>query len=397
MMNVAIVGAGYAGVACALRLSHRARRSGLPVRIRLISDRPQLVERIRLHQLAAGQRLRERPLAQLLRDSGVEIVAGKAEAIDLSSGSVTVAGQSYPWDRLVLAMGSRTDLTRVTGAAEHASAVEPETAAHLTARLQALPPGARVVVVGGGLTGIETAAEIAESHPRLDVRLLAAGRIADDFGIAARRCILTTLALKLHVGIIEGRTVSAVHPRQLETDDKPIPFDLCIWTAGFRAAMLPGCAGIRTDDAGQVLVDPMLRSVSHPRVFVAGDAGTPVLPPGQPLPMGCKTAEPMGAHVGDNVARDLAGTAMQPFDYALLFFCVSLGRRHGLIQWADAQGRLTGRILKGLFAAYFKELICRSTLWALQLERMGLPAVVWKRTGRAPRQMPILERSHGER
>jgi NADH dehydrogenase FAD-containing subunit len=144
---------------------------------------------------------------------------------------------------------------------------------------------------------------------------------------------------------------------------------------------------LHVNEKGQVLVDPMLRSVSHPSIYAAGDIAAPLLPPGQALPMGCKSAMPMGAQVADNLARELRGEPQQAFDYALLFYCVSLGRRDGLIQWADDSGALTGRILTGRRAALFKELICRSTIWALRLETKGWKGIVWKRTGRAPQQV----------
>ena len=144
---------------------------------------------------------------------------------------------------------------------------------------------------------------------------------------------------------------------------------------------------------GQVLVDPQLRSVSHPWVYAAGDIAAPVLPPGQALPMGCKSAMPMGAHVGDNLARELRGEPGQAFDYALLFYCVSLGRRDGLIQWADGDGQPRGRVLTGRRGAWFKEMICRTTWWALLGEARGVRAIVWKRTGRAPQALPIAGRA----
>src|SRR5439155_26575812 len=147
----------------------------------------------------------------------------------------------------------------------------------------------------------------------------------------------------------------------------------------------PRAAGLRVNAAGQVLVDPMLRSVSHPCVYAAGDIAMPVLPPGQPVPMGCKSALPMGAQAGANLARELSGRELEAFDYALPFYCVSLGRRDGLIQWADDTGALTGPILTGRRAALFKELICRTIVWSLKLESKGRKAIVWKRTGRAPR------------
>jgi NADH:ubiquinone reductase (H+-translocating) len=185
----------------------------------------------------------------------------------------------------------------------------------------------------------------------------------------------------------EDTAVREMQEGRLRTDLGWIDFDACVWAAGFAAPALGRAAGLQVNAKGQVLTDPALRSVSPPAVYAAGDAASPLLPPGQPLPMGCKTAMPMGVHVADNLARELRGDAPLPFDYALLFYCVSLGRRDGLIQWADAAGRPDTGILTGRGAALFKEMICRSTVWGLRMEAKGRRAVVWKRTGHAPREL----------
>lgn len=373
-MDIVILGGGYAGLACATRLAHRARRQGTPARIRLVNPEGMFVERIRLHQAATGQLLRGRRIADLLRPGGVELIPGSATRIDLKARQLDVGDTTLHWDRLVLALGSRSGSGDMQGGA---ITVNPGSSRALLHHLQSLEPGSRVAVVGGGLTGIESASEIAESFAHLHVHLCTRDRVAQGFSASGREHILRTL-MRMNV---------AVH----EHTEGAVEADLCVWAAGFSSPRLPLDAGLRVNAQGQVLVDPMLRSVSHPFVYVAGDIAAPVLPPGQPVPMGCKSAMPMGAQVGENLARELRGHEPEAFDYALLFYCVSLGRRDGLIQWADDTGALTGRILTGRRAAIFKELICRSTVWALKLESKGRKAVVWKRTGRAPRQLAANE------
>ncbi|MES2937690.1 MAG: FAD-dependent oxidoreductase [Pseudomonadota bacterium] len=387
MMQIVIVGGGYAGVACAARLAHRARVQRTPVRIRLINPKPVLVERIRLHQAAAGQQLPERRLDRLLGRCGIELVSGYAEALDPAARTLRVGEQTLGWDQLVLALGSMPDVNAVPGVAAHAFTLAPESVPALHARLAALPDGARVAVVGGGLTGIESASEIADAFPRLRVQLVAHGVIGPDFGPAGRRYLLDTLARRFGIALHEHVRVDAVGATRLETGQGPLAFDLCVWAAGFALPALARQAGLRTNARGQVLVDPQLRSLSHPWIYAAGDLAAPALPPGQELPMGCKTAMPMGVHVGDNLARELIGQEGSAFDYALLFYCVSLGRRDGIVPWADAEGRLTGRVLTGRRAAWFKEMICRSTWWGLVLEARGHRAVVWKHTGHASQSL----------
>ncbi|HZY16038.1 MAG TPA: FAD-dependent oxidoreductase, partial [Ramlibacter sp.] len=126
-MDIVIVGGGYAGLSCALRLAHRVRRQGTPARIRLIHSSAALIERIRLHQAVTGQTLRDRRTEALLRRSGVELIQGWAGDIDPVARTVRVGERSIRWDRLVMALGSWSGTRRVPGVAEHAATLDAAT------------------------------------------------------------------------------------------------------------------------------------------------------------------------------------------------------------------------------------------------------------------------------
>lgn len=387
-MDIVIIGGGYAGIACATRLARLAGEQRSAARIRLINPTPVLVERIRLHQAATGQRLRDRRIDTLLARAGIELVSGWVERIDLDGQTVQVGPDRLHWHRLVLALGSHAGSPDVPGAAAHAFRLEADQIAQLHEQLRALPAGARVAVVGGGLTGIEAASEIALAFPHLQVHLVSRDPIAGGFSEPARRYLIEALTQRFDITVHDRVDVRAVRSAALETALQPIAFDVCVWAAGLRIPSLPREAGVRVNVRGQVLVDPALRSLSHPAIYAAGDIAAPVVAPGQHLPTGCKSALPAGAHAGENLARELRGAEPAAFDYALSFFCVSLGRGDGLIQWPDSEGRLTGRILTGAGAALFKETICRMTWWALLWESFGHRGVVWKTTGCAPQRLP---------
>lgn len=385
-MHIVIVGAGYAGVTCAVRLARK--RHGRPARITLVNATDRFVERIRLHEQAAGRRPPEHDLRRLLRGTGVALHVGTATAIDLEGQTVSVGEERLRWDRLVLALGSRTDTGGVPGIREHAFTLDPSGAAALAARIPTIAArGGRVVVIGGGLTGIEGATELAERHPSLKVSLLTRGSVAEGWSDAGRSHFLRTFA-RLGIELREGVAVESIAASEVQTPAGPIPFELCLWSVGFSLPSLPREAGLAVNDRGQVLLDPMLRSISHPHVYAAGDVAHPVEPPGDPMPMGCKSAGPTGAHVADNLARQLAGEPERPFDYAVPLYCVSLGRRDALVQVTAPGGAPTGRVITGRLAVWIKELICKATVWILHFERRGLVPTVWAHSGHPPALAP---------
>jgi NADH:quinone reductase (non-electrogenic) len=372
--RVVIAGAGYAGVSCALRL---ARRVPSNTSVTLISATDRFVERIRLHQRATGQNVGDWSLPSLIRGSGIELRVGVIEQLDLDNRMFRIGGERIDFDTVVLALGSHVDVASVRGVSEHAMAVEfgAVDGIHRALR-QAATQGGRVTIVGGGLTGIELAAEIAEVFPNMHVSLVSQTPLAQSWSEAAREHVLASLR-RFGVRVEEGPHIKAVHPKRLETDRGALPFDLCIWAGGFVGHSLAWNTGLKVNSQGQALVDTQLRSVSHPGVHVIGDlaAIAPTLTP--QMPMGCKSAMPAGAWAAENIARQLRAEPEQSLQYAVPFFCVSLGRRDGLIQMAARDGSMTGRVLTHRRGAWFKEFICRSTMWALKMERLGLSGIQW--------------------
>ena len=350
------------------------------------------MERIRLHERGAGRPLPIRSLASILRGTGVELVTACALAVDEDARTVTVghidaanvvSERRLVWDRLVLALGSRPD-SSFPGVREHAIVLDGPGAETLAPQLPELAGRrARVLVVGGGLTGIEAASEIAESWPELQVELLTTGEVGAGFSEAARRHFAEAFD---RLGVLVHPNTSAVRVERgsVVTATGELPFDACVWTVGFVGAPLPSGRTVTPNTRGHVLVDPFLRSVSDPSIYVAGDLAAHAVPPPIPVPMGCKSAGPAGAHVADNLVRELLGRPLVPFDFVAPAYCVSLGRRDGIVQRTRADGSLTGPILRGRLGAWVKELICKGTLTAFTLERLGLSSYEMFRSGNLP-------------
>jgi NADH dehydrogenase FAD-containing subunit len=180
------------------------------------------------------------------------------------------------------------------------------------------------------------------------------------------------------LGVIrrEHARVAAVEPDRVRlADGSAVGFDMCLWTAGFRAPALAQSSGLPCDERGLVEVDPTLRVRAHDDVFAAGDAA--VIAGGPALRMACAVAMPMGIHVAEEIARMVRGQPRRRFRFAFALQCISLGRRDGLIQTVDAHDRPTPRIWRGRKARWIKEGICRFTVWMIRVERRGVSLYRW--------------------
>ena len=267
-----------------------------------------------------------------LLGEGVRLVVDSATRIDTASRTVQLAsGRALDYDYIIYAVGSTgTTPSSVPGATEFAYPIaELEYAQWLRDNLDELGPDAWVTVVGAGLTGTETAAELAEHGHK--VTLVCGGRLTPSFSEPGRRSVAKWLA-KLGVTVLEADVVIEVRPDAVVFADGAVrPSAVTIWTAGFGVPELAANSGLRTDTLGRLLTDETLTSVDDERIVAAGDAAAPS---GQALRMSCQAAGPLGVQAGNTVLSRIAGTKPAVMDQAFMGSCLSLGRRAATLQWA---------------------------------------------------------------
>lgn len=364
--HVVVVGAGYSGLIAA-KLA--ARAAGATVTLVNAADR--FVERVRLHQLAAGERLRDLPLAGLVEGTGVTLVVDRVTGIDPDSRTVRLAaGQPLGYDTLIYALGSVADLGSVPGVAEHAYTVA---GAGQAERLRERLPYSRVLaVVGGGLTGVEAAAEFAERYPALKVRLVTGGELGEGVSPRGRRHLRRVFD-RLGVEVRERARVAEVRADGLVLEGgEHVGADTVVWSTGFTVPELAREAGLAVDGRGRMLVDATLRSRSHPEVYGVGDAAAVRVAGGQELRMACATGMPAGQQAARAVIARLAGREPRPIRFRYLNQCVSLGRRDGLVQFVRTDDSPRSAVLTGRPAAAYKEAIVRGTILAMR--HPGMPS-----------------------
>jgi len=230
-------------------------------------------------------------LARLAREAGAELVQGKVHRLDTSGKRALLEdGRSIPYDYASLNIGSLP-----VGAGGTAIPVRPfaEFLARWRELLDKGPKAPRIAIVGAGAGGVEIAMAMKYA---LDRRGGGAVEIfSDGFFFAHGTAIRIRNAL-------QERSI----PLRLSSATPP-GFDAQFWVTGAAAPPLLRESGLKTDARGFVLVDPSLRSISHPDVFAAGDAATLE---GTELPKSGVYAVHQAPVLAENLKRAVRGMAM---------------------------------------------------------------------------------------
>jgi NADH dehydrogenase FAD-containing subunit len=386
MKEILILGGGYSGMAATTSLVGRLKGRD-DVHVTLVNPSTRFTERLRLHQTASGQTLADLQIPDRLAGTGVDFVQGWVTGIDVAAQTVRIDdAHTLRYDTLIYALGSVSDTEVVPGVDEFAYTLNTAQDATLLAdHLNRLSDGT-VVVAGGGLTGIESAAEIAEQHPDLDVVLLSRQVPGSMMGERARARLhagLDRLGVQVRAGV---DIVKVMGDGVALGDGQVIAAQAVLWTTGVRVSPIAATAGLQVDDRGRIVTDESLRSVSHPNVYAVGDAAA--IRQGYGVIHGtCQSGIPTALHAAATIVRVLNGKQPKAFRFGYIHQPVSLGRNDAVIQFTHADDSAGRFYLAGRLAVAYKETVSGSpwTTYRLLKAIPALGAAMWRRGGRSTR------------
>ncbi|WP_029254102.1 NAD(P)/FAD-dependent oxidoreductase [Paraoerskovia marina] len=353
--HVVVVGGGFAGISAVKALADA------PVRITLVDRRVYNTFNPLLYQVATGG-LNPGNVTYFLRSlrikqPNVRVLHEHLVGLDAEARRIRLLNDEWiDYDYLVLANGVTTHYFGTPGAKEHAFAMYSRSQAlkirdTLFVRLEksASTPtrddGLRVVVVGGGSTGVEVAGALAElrdqglrpAYPEIDgeafsVTIVQRGEeVLKNFHPRLRRYAADQLRRR-DVGLHLGPGVAEVHPDSVElTDGTVIPSDLTIWATGVSPHAEVDAWDLPRGRAGRISVGADLRVKGHDRIFAAGDiAATP-----EELPQLAQPAIQGGSLVGKNIAALVTGGTTSDLKYLDKGTMAIIGRRAAIAQVFD--------------------------------------------------------------
>jgi NADH dehydrogenase len=330
MSDVLVIGSGFAGLWAALGAARRVDELGLPagtVDINVLSNRP--FHDIRVRNYESDLSACRIPLNEVLDPVSVGHRLADVTAIDPVAKTVTAQNDgrttTYGYDRLVLASGSQVVLPDVPGLKEFGFDVDTfdgatKLAAHLAglATNMTIPGAGTAVVVGAGLTGIETACELpgrlaAAFAGAVTPRVVLVDHnplVGSDMGSAARPVIEAALS-DTGVETLTGVGVAAVDAEGVTlSSGEVVRAATVVWCAGMRASPLTAQFPVARDRLGRLPVDDYLRVEGVADVFAAGDVAAANMDDEHLSVMSCQHGRPMGRYAGYNVIGDLLGEPM---------------------------------------------------------------------------------------
>ncbi len=277
-------------------------------------------------------------LGKLVSRAGADLIDGMAESFNPLTAQVRLTdGRTVHFDALSLNLGSGIIQGAIPGH-EYATTVKPVSNLHrLHEQLDMVrPKQLAVVVIGGGLAGIETAANLAKLLTKIKTDwtciLLAGGR-----GLAAgfpRRFVRQAERELMRLGITVMAEVSAidVSPESVLLDsDERLESQLTILATGVQPPQIVADSGVTVDSSGAMVVTPTLQSVSHPNIFGGGDCITLM---NRKLAKAGVYAVRQGPILRHNLRAFFSGTPMRHFRPQKKFLLIaSLGGQRALGSW----------------------------------------------------------------
>jgi NADH:ubiquinone reductase (H+-translocating) len=297
----------------------------------------------------------------------------KLSAVKFENGDEILPPRTLPYDTLVLCVGSVNNDFGVRGVAEHAIALDTAVDAERFHRLllgvcvradsraaHGGSPAVDIVIIGGGATGVELAAEIRQTtrahagygldhlDTANDIRLTlleAAPRIlpqlSDKIALAA-----TELLERLHIDVRADEPVAEVTSDGVRTGTgRFFRADLVVWAAGIKApAWLAHLDGLEVNRNNQLVVTPTLQTTRDPDIFAFGDcAACPRIEPehqGKWVPPRAQSAHQQATMLVKSIRARIDGKALPQFRFRDHGSLVSLGE-------LSAVGNLMGRLIGG--------------------------------------------------
>ncbi|MFC4407417.1 NAD(P)/FAD-dependent oxidoreductase [Haloarchaeobius iranensis] len=377
--KVVVLGAGYAGAGTVKDLQ---KQLGQGIELTWVADVDYHLVLHESHRVIRDPSVQHKitiPVGEIA-DPGTEFVRGEVTGLDTDERVVEVddGETTVDYDYAVVALGSQTAYYGIPGLEEHShtlksldDALEIHEAVKDAAQDATRDDRAQVVVGGAGLSGIQSAGEIAEFRDKhrapMDIYLVEALEEIFPPGDPEIQGALRKRLQENDIEILTDDPITEAEEDTIHFDERdPIDFDVFLWTGGVtgRDAM----DGVDVENEHNRLNAEMDFQTSDERVFALGDSAVVDQPGEHPAPPTAQAAWQAAEVVADNVVRAINGQRLETWTHEDKGTVVSVGESavaHDVyISPITTFGGLPAKMLKkGIAARWIADLTSYKRAW----------------------------------
>ncbi|QHW30742.1 NAD(P)/FAD-dependent oxidoreductase [Paenibacillus rhizovicinus] len=346
MKRFVILGGGYGG----LTVAHALLEGELPddTVVVLIDRMPYQGLKTEYYALVAGTSPEIDLRVAFPSDPRLIVTYGEVTDIDLDEKHIVLAGQeplTYDW--LVVALGCTDKYHGIEGAELYSNSIQTMSASRKTyMALNDAKPYGQVSIIGGGLSGVEVAAELRESRPDLNIRII-------DRGPSILSAFPGKLQEYVSSWFIEHEVEMRGHVSLHKLEEgilydanatSPILTDVTVWTAGIQPVPLVQRMNLPKDNQGRLIINEYHQLPDYNEVFIVGDCAS------LPFSPSAQAAEGQGKQVAEVMQALWSGKTPKLGKIKLKGTLGSLGKKDGfgLMGRATMKGRVPRLVKSGV-------------------------------------------------
>jgi NADH dehydrogenase len=296
------------------------------------------------------------PMTELLEKRKIRFFQATVQEIDLVNKVIRTDKGDLPYYEIVIALGSEPNYFHTQGAKENSFSVNSvEAAARIRDELKKAfmqDKDAKIVVGGGGFTGVELAGEIADEFRCCVTIIEGSNTLLQSWDIPEFSTKVAEVLTKMGANLVLGRRIAEIKPGVVVLDDgSQIESSLVIWAAGVQASSVVSRSGLKTGKNKRVIINAFCEADGFPGVYVVGDCALVVdSKTGSILPQCIEIALQQADTVATNLCADVTGGQRVAFVPKFGGLILTVGESYGI-------GRIFGVEIEGRLAQMVKRII----------------------------------------
>lgn len=386
MKKIIILGAGFGGIAATKTLLKQKAN----LHITLIDKNPAHIVHGNLYEVATSpeeltslvelKRSVAIPLKEIFYPKDVEIITGTVTEVDFKNNIVKCGEKTFSYDFLISALGSGPNFFAIPGAKDFGLTMQSATDAlkirsqvELAIQMHKLDvkkPIINIMVVGGGVGGVEVAAELQKmidflawenDYPRSKITTTIIERSPSVLKGFQDKVVqlATSRLLNLGVKLQLNNTIQKVNSHNVISDQGQYNYDVLIWAGGVSANPLPGNIQTPLFFGKRIEVNDFFQLAGHSNVYVIGDQCCHFGPTGEPLPGTASQAIDHAEYVASRILLLIKNKKSDKHECRLYPFVIPLGGKWAIYSSKTllVSGRFGYMIRQFVWLRYFVSIL----------------------------------------